>query len=83
MLDTKEQSVSQKVTLSALKFCSKWVWAEILSECAIKNELKEVYSIVWKEQKLKLNSPMETTSTRQETNFGPDIETLTLKHWRN
>ena len=33
---------SQKDTLIVIKFCSKRVCAEILSERAIKNELKEI-----------------------------------------
>ena len=48
---------SQKVTLSALEFCSKQVCAEILTERAIKNEAKEIHSIVQKGQKIKPKQP--------------------------
>ena len=48
VLDTKEQSYSQR-----LKSCSKRVCAYILSERVIKNEPKEIYSIVQKIHKIK------------------------------
>ena len=54
VLDTKEQSVrDQKVTRSALKICSKLVCTLILTERAIKNEPKEIYSTVPKGHKWK------------------------------
>ena len=42
-----------KVTLGALKFCSKWVCALILTKLEIKNETKKSYSIVRKGHKTK------------------------------
>ena len=53
VLDTKEQSVGDKKLLSALQNFAKNECASILTERAIKNEMKEIYSIVWKGPKIK------------------------------
>ena len=50
-----------KVTLGALKFCSKWVCALILTKLEIKNETKKHTPLYEKDTKQNQNSPMETT----------------------
>ena len=52
-----------------LRYCLKWVHTLILTELAIKNELLEKYSIVWKGHKIQWNSSMETTANIREKSF--------------
>ena len=47
----------QKVTLRALKFCSKWVGALIFPECASYNEPMEICSIEGNRHKIKPKQP--------------------------
>ena len=65
-LGTKEQSVTVKKFLSALKIFAQNECSDILSECAIRNDLKETYSSVQKRHKIKPKSPMETTQKFQK-----------------
>ena len=82
VLDTKEQSVSDKKLLSVLKFFfSKWVCALILIERVIKNELKELYSIVRKQAKWERNNTMETTELNQF--YGSRFADYFTKCWSN